>query len=75
MVILFNKILDINYRDKVVMLTSLILTIRGSNVAATTTMVLMRARSIRTTTMGMPTTTTRGVRPCWWPRLQLSKIM
>ena len=75
MVILFNKILDINYRDRVVMLTSPHQTIRGSNAGATTTMVLMRARSIRTTTMGMPAATTRGVRPCWWPRLQLSKIM
>ena len=75
MVILFNTMLDINYRDRVVMLTSLIQTIRGLCVGATTTMVLMRVRLTRTTTTVTTTTTTRGVRLCWWPRLQLSKIM
>ena len=51
----------------VIMLSSPHQAIRRSYAGASPTMVLMRARSIRAATMGMPAAPTRGVRPCWWP--------
>ena len=55
-------IYHINFRDSAVMPTLSMRVTRGSNVAVTTTMGSMRARSTSTTTMVMPTTTIRGAR-------------